>query len=754
MKTSTFAWRTFGPSQARTSTDVRVSVAAALSTAALAAALAIAAPRDAIAQWTDYSQLPGAPAGAQLEQSFRGVRQQGTIAATRWSDDVSSLYFQKDGQWHRVSLADGAITDISSDAVPSSSAERAAATRRRGGGGPPARGRQRTSERSPDGAWTISTDGANVSIRGAEGEPHALTNDGTGDAGLKYGTACWVYGEELDQHSAMWWSPDSRVVAFYRFDERSVPAYYMLGGYTKQRTRVEQERYPKPGDPNPTPSILLYRLPASGGPAGGDLIGPIDLQGTDHYVYGLEFTPDSKELLVHRLNRHQNHLELLAIDAATGKVRTVLEETQPCYQKHLPLLRFLEDGRRFIWETERSGFAQYELRSLDGSEPIPLTGPKACGDAEEYPVSALIEVNESRGDLFYTAYGSETKINPQVFRAALDGSGCVRVTPDDRHYSQPTISPDGKWVVAVDQTVAEPPSTRVYQVPSAGQRPKRALATLAEGESDPFTPRGVKAPQLLSLTAADGATTIYGKLFQPSGTGHSGGGTDHPLVVRVYGGPFFRSIENTFDPVDSATGLGFAVLQVDNRGTPGRGKAFEDATYLKLGIVDLDDQAAAVRQVDAMPGIDGTRVGILGTSYGGYMSALALLRYPDVFHAAIAEAAVTDWRNYDTIYTERYMRTPSENEAGYDNCSCVKLADKLEGKLLILHGMADDNVHPANAFQLAHELQGLNRPFEMMLYPTAGHGVGGPSAESVRWSFLTKHLLPSIETDGADDTRP
>jgi dipeptidyl-peptidase-4 len=203
------------------------------------------------------------------------------------------------------------------------------------------------------------------------------------------------------------------------------------------------------------------------------------------------------------------------------------------------------------------------------------------------------------------------------------------------------------------------------------------------------------------------------------------------------------------------TALGFLLVTVDNRGTPCRGKAFESGAYMKLGQIDLDDQAAAVTHLAATrPYVDATRVGITGHSYGGYMSAIGVIRRGDVFHAAVAGAPPTDWRQYDTIYTERYMRTPQENPEGYDAGSCVKNAGKLEGKLLLLHGMMDDNVHPNNTFQLANALQALNRPFSMMLFPNAGHGIRSPSVESVRWSFFVESLAPTPPAWGPREPKP
>ncbi|MDA1007912.1 MAG: DPP IV N-terminal domain-containing protein [Planctomycetota bacterium] len=675
---------------------------------------------DALAQFIPFRDLPGASKVRSASRAFDGVESAGLIGSIRWDEENGCLYFEKDGGWTRVSIESGAQTAVQPGDIPDQKqSARQDNRRRRSNGGDPGRGRQRTRESSPDGKWTIGTDGSNVTLTETGGATIALTTDGKD--GLRYGTASWVYGEELDQKSAMWWSPDSKQVAFYRFDERNVPQYFMVRGYTTLRTRIESECYPKAGDPNP---IALPRIRDIA--SGKDL--DIDL-GADSYIYGIEFTDDSRELLVHRLNRHQDHLELLAVDVTTGTIRVVVEETQPCFLKHLPKMQFLEDGRRFLWETERSGSAQLELRSLDPMMPIALTAT-----ADNVPVANIVEVNETRGDLFFTAYSSATMINPQLYRVRLDGTERERITPDDLHYSRFRISPSGRAVVAIDQTISTPPSTRLY---SAVGPPRAAMATLAQGETDPFESRGFPRSQLLHMKAADGTTTMYGKLFLPAQFDPKG---ETPLVVLVYGGPTSRSVENTFDPVNGMTELGFAIAQIDNRGTSGRGKAFEDATYLKLGLVDLDDQAAGVRQIDALPGIDGTRVGIAGSSYGGYLSVLALLRYPDVFHAGVAESAVTDWRNYDTIYTERYMRTPAENPEGYDQGSCTKLAGALEGDLLLLHGMNDDNVHPSNCFQLVHELQGLARPFEMMIFPTAGHGVAGPSVDSVTWSFLVKSL--------------
>jgi dipeptidyl-peptidase-4 len=442
-------------------------------------------------------------------------------------------------------------------------------------------------------------------------------------------------------------------------------------------------------------------------------------------VYGVQWTPDGKELLFHRLNRLQNRLELCLADPASGAVRVVLVEEQRCYQNHLPKLRFLaRQPRRFIWESERTGFAHFELRSLDGGEPVVLTK----GD---FAMREIHWIDEESGTLWCIGYSGPVAINPHLWRVALDGSGGNEVTTSDMHWSSFSVAPDGGHAIAVEQSIDTAP--RTVLVAKDGTR----VAVVAERKGDAITDKGWPRPELLQLKAADGSTTLYGTLHKPKEWKE---GTRLPTVVQVYGGPFFRTVENTYDPVEPLCEFGVLVVKVDNRGTPGRGKAFEDATYLNLGIADLDDQAAAIRQLVSRGLVDPARVGITGFSYGGTMSALALLRHPGDFAVAVAGGAVTDWTNYDSIYTERYMRTPAENPKGYEQSSCIRLAGNLKGRLLIVHGMVDDNVHPSNAWQLADALQSKGKPFDMMLFPNSGHGIWSPSYESVTWTHLLRGL--------------
>ncbi|MFM1823853.1 MAG: hypothetical protein RI967_2119 [Planctomycetota bacterium] len=699
----------------------------------------------ASARAQDYipkKDLPGAAVARRLEAALPLVGAGGEVAEIRWDMASGTLFFEKDG-WRTLDLATGAIADLAGappEGLPGDGGPRPGRERR------PARGRQFTVAESPDGAWTARSEGGNLLLEPKEGERIAVTSDGGGR--VKYGQASWVYGEELDQSTAMWWSPDSRFLAFYRFDETAVKDFFILKGWTGLGTEVLAEAYPKPGAPNPTVELLVYEL-ATGRTVRIDALTEETgaVAGGEYYLYNVRWTPDGSELLYSRTPRRQDVLDVLAADPRTGASRAVVRERQDAWQNNRPVMWFLADGTRFIWETERTGERHYELRSLDGSMLATLTS----GD---WPCESIESVDEEAGDLWFSAWSAENEARQQLHVARLDGSSASRVTAGDFHHGKFRISPDGRFVVATRETTSTPPSTVVYERGAAPGAAGRLVAVLAEGSAKGFATHGLTPSELFTCKAADGTTDLYGRVSFPPAFDPS---KRYPVVVATYGGPTVRLVTDRFVAGDPRTAHGFLVVTVDNRGTPGRGKAFETAAYLNLGVVDADDQAAAVRHLAATrPYVDGSRVGITGHSYGGYMSAICLIRHGDVFHAAVAGAPPTDWRHYDTIYTERYMRTPEENPEGYAAGSCIEHAAKLRGRLLLLHGMLDDNVHPNNTFALAHALQSIDRPFSMMLFPNSDHGIWSPAVESVRWSYLVEALAPEAPewpaTRGGDET--
>ncbi|MCP3902119.1 MAG: prolyl oligopeptidase family serine peptidase [Planctomycetes bacterium] len=676
--------------------------------------------------------------------ALRNFDSGGSVTRIRWQRD--RVLFTRLGERYACDLDTGdvqSLDDADADGRPRAGA------RRGGGRRGPGRGRQRAREESPDGQWVAVCRDWNVIIERADAED-SETDDGEGKAASdpaalvaeipvttdghrkhRYGTASWVYGEELRQNRAMWWSDDSRRLVYYEFDERDVPDFYLVGGLTARRTSTLIEGYPKPGEANPIASLHVYDLDTGI----TRRLDTTDDDGGEWYVYFVRFAPDGHTLLVNRTNRHQNVLHVEAYDLDSGARRRIVTETQETWQDNRPTMRFLADGHRFIWRTERTGRAQYELRDLDGARIATLTRNGG-------PVIGIAQVKEKMGDagvLFYRAYDEHEPLDVHLYRVDLDGTDARRLTSADGHHTV-AMAPNGRFFITRCETVTDPPITTLHDIDGtrlvtlAEPDPERIAGCLDSADAPVGPPP--PAPELFTFTAADGRTELYGWLHKPRGFDP---GRRYPLLVEVYGGPGSKGVRNTYRPAHPATELGFLVAKIDNRGTAGRGKAFKDAVYGKLGTVDLDDQAAGVRALARRPYVDGDRVGIHGHSYGGYMAALAVLRYPDVFHVAVAGAPVTDWRNYDTIYTERFMRTPQENAEGYDAGSCVQHAENLRGRLLLLHGMVDDNVHPNNTWQLVKALQEAGKDFEIMLYPDRGHGLG-PDAQRRRVEFLWRHL--------------
>jgi len=674
--------------------------------AALAIALSAPAVRPAEAQWAPLDRRPGSEQVKAIKAPGSGA---GRVSEVRWDMEARKAWFQYAGGWKWVSLDGGEVQEGGEPpaAAPVEKGYRAP----RGG-----RAKQATEVPSPDGAWTAVFKDCNVVLRPKEGEPVAVTTEGAGKRW--FGSADWVYGEELDQNTAMWWSPDSKRIAYYDFDETPVKDYYLLAGLAGLRTRPVSGGYPKPGDPNPVAKLEVYDL-ASGKRTPVD-VGP----SADQYVYGVRWSPKGEALLWFRAPRRQDMVELMVTDPATGASRALITERQESWQENSPTIRFLEDGSRFLWESESNGHSNWELWDLAKGRLARLTD-------DPWVAESIVEVDERAGWVYYMARSSPTAICSQLHRVRLDGSARERLTPGDLHHSAVHVAPDHSCFVSTCEFVDVAPSAALRSMDG------RDLATLTKPVPDSLAKQGLEKPEFIRCLAADGKTELYGILWKPPGFDPS---KRYPLVVDAYGGPLIATVSPRFAGVDPDVGRGVLVARVDNRGTPGRGKAFEAATYLKLGGPDVDDQAAFVAELAKRPYVDGDRVAICGHSYGGYMALLAALRHPETFHVAVAGAPPTDWRQYDTIYTERVMRAPQENEAGYDAGSAIKLAGTLKGRVLLLHGMMDDNVHVANTFALADAWQSGNIPFEMQIFPKADHGIGSPAYESAKWSFILRNF--------------
>ncbi len=639
-------------------------------------------------------RLPDMPGYARYQEMaplYRGAMVSGALNVS-WAEDGRTFEYSRDGTRFRYDVARREAV-----ALPAEPEEARPGGGR--GGARPARGRQFDSAMSPDNTLRAFYRDRNLYISAPDSSNEiAITTDGSEESRIKYGTASWVYGEELGQSTAMWWSPDGTKLGYYRFDEGPVPDYHLQLGQTEIQSSLDVEAYPKAGAPNPIVALFVYDVATgtstemdvrNGQPFTNDVVG--------HYVYRTEWTPDGKELSIHRTNRRQNILEYAACDPNTGNCRVIVREEWPdSWVTNSPPRRFLEDENRFLWTSERTGWRNLYLYDMSGELLATVTD-------HEFEVSNVVEVDEDAGVVYYMARDGDNHMKMQLHRVGLDGSGDRRLTDPAFNHSV-SLAPDGRHFVDVAQTHDHPPFTRLMDADGD------VVAELAESDMTRFEELGLQKVEMYTFLAADGKTELHGMLHKPANFDPN---KQYPVLVSVYAGPGSNGARETFTTPNALTEYGFLTVSMDSRSASGRGKRALDVIYMKLSTLEVDDQAAGIRALWDRPYVAKGMAGIYGTSYGGTASSMALLRNPDVFQAAAASSAVTDWRNYDSIYTERYMWIPQENQEGYDAGSAMLWADKLDGDLMLFFGTADNNVHPSNTLQLVAALQQAGKHFQL-----------------------------------------
>jgi dipeptidyl-peptidase-4 len=639
--------------------------------------------------------------------SGRGVGRVGVTGVT-WSPDGKAVDFDSGNRRYRLDLTTNVRIEVPSTSMRQSDGQ--------GGRGrfiaAPARGRQFDFAVAPAGNHRAIYRDRNVWIGDSTGANAVqITTDGSSRTRVKYGTASWVYGEELGQRTAMWWSPDGRRLAYYRFDEGKVPDFFLTPGLTQVQDTLDVEAYPKPGVPNPVVDVFVYDLDTrtttridvrDGKPFDDGVVG--------HYVFRVEWSPDGKELTFLRANRRHQVMELAACRPDTGQCRVVLREewsTGWIEDDPAPPLRWLDDHNRFIWESERTGFRNYYLYDFKAGRLLNAItqGP--------YEVAGIVRVDEPTQTLYYLARDGDNYLKLQLHRVGLDGAGDRRLT-DPAFLHSVSLSPDGRHLVDVAETHDQAPAARLVDANG------KVVTELSRTDLTTFDQLGLRKVEMYTYLAADGRTSLRGLIHYPSTFDPT---KKYPVLVTVYGGPASAAstASERFQTPNPLTEYGFIVLELDSRATPGMGKRSLDALYLKLGQTEIDDMAEGVKALWPRPYIDKTRVGIFGTSYGGYASLMELLRHPEVFAAASSSSPPTDWRNYDTIYTERYMWTPQGNADGYDKGSAMRYVADLRGRLMLYYGTMDNNVHPTNMMQLIAALQRAGKSFDVQVGPDQGH---------------------------------
>lgn len=607
----------------------------------------------------------------------------------QWFPTGNRILYVSSGEIHMISTVDGSSTHI------------------------PSRGDVADVKLSPDGkliAFRHSWDLFVVETAMPYKE-HRLTSGGSDT--IRNGGLDWVYPEELDLGTAYWWSPDSRSIAYLQFDIREEPLY-PHADLRRERAISEPQRYPQAGERNS--KVRLGMVSAMGAKTKWFDVGDTVFS---YLIARVKWSPDAKKLYVVRPNRIQNRQELLAYDVASRKQTILMEESDAYWVNVGDEPRFIKDGTEFLWLSERDGFRHIYRYSAGGQLLQQIT-------SGSWEVTAINGVDETAGVVYYTS-SEPSPLERHGYVVGFDGSGKRQLTSGAGTHSM-SMSPSARYYLHGHSSTDSPSRTTLHA--SDG----RELAVYREADRRVADQYELLPVELSNYSGPDG-TLFYSRLIRPAEFDVS---KKYPAVVLVYGGPGAQGVRNSWYGADFDQVLaqaGFVVWQVDNRGSTGRGHAFETPVFHNLGVTELADQVAGVQQLVSLGFVDPARIGIRGWSYGGFMTLNAMLNSGE-FRAGAAGAPVTDWRTYDTIYTERYMGLPEGNADAYKNTALPQRAANLKGSLMILHNYEDDNVLFQNSLHMIGALERAGKQFEMVLYTQKTHAVTGPEAQHVNTALL------------------
>ena len=571
-------------------------------------------------------------------------------------------------------------------------------------------GKQRLATFSPDATKVAFMRDNNLFIKDLKtGEEKQFTKDGLYNHIIN-GAPDWVYEEEFSFSQGFYWSPDSKKIAYMKFDESNVREFQMEefeGLYPDWYSF----KYPKAGEDNSIVEIYVYDLES------GKTVKMDTGKETDIYLPRIAWTKDANVLAIQRLNRHQNHLEILAADATTGKSRVFYDETNEYYIDITDDWHFLEDGKRFLMTSERSGYNHIYLCNLDGTEAKQLTnGP--------WDVTSVYGFD---GKEVYFQAAKNTPVDRQIYAVNLKGK--MREVIGREGTNSATFSNDFSYLININSTISQPRQFELYTNKGKLVRVLEDNHEFAE-KLNSFN-LGEKKLMKISdpaFTLPDGtqvdvdAWQILPPDFDPN--------KKYPVLIYVYGGPGHQTVNNSWANSDYwwmqlLAQHGIISVSINNRGSGAQGEVFKKMTYLQLGKYETEDMITLAKYMAKQPYVDGSRIGIYGWSYGGFMAANGITKGADVISTAVSVAPVTNWRYYDNVYTERFMRTPQENPDGYDLNSPVHNTAMIKGNYLLCHGSGDDNVHYQNAMELIKAMISNGKQFDLMIYPNKNHGIYG-----------------------------
>ena len=579
---------------------------------------------------------------------------------------------------------------------------------------------------SPDGKKIAYAKGNNLFIYDIASQFNTqITTDGNKNTIIN-GITDWVYEEEFAFVRAFDWSKDSKKIAFIRFDESQVPEFSMSIFKKDLYPKTETFKYPKAGEKNSLVTLHLYDLNAKS-------IKKVDLSPyNDFYIPRIKWTTDTNVLSAQVLNRHQNNLDLLFIDGNTGVGKVVLNEKDKAYVDITDNLTFLKDNS-FIWTSEKDGFNHIYLYDKTGK----LRNQVTKGNWE---ITNYYGFDEKTKTVFYQSVENGS-INRAVYKINLNGKSKIKLSQNTGANSA-TFSPNFEYFINTFSTASQPTTYTLNESKTGKQ-----VQVIENNEALASKLKSYELPQKeFFVLKTEKGNELNAWIMKPKDFDAS---KKYPVFMIQYSGPGSQQVVNQWGSSNEywfmmLTQQGYIVACVDGRGTGFKGAAFKKVTQNQLGKYEVEDQIDAAKVIGNYPYVDKSRIGIWGWSYGGFMSSNCILKGNDVFKMAIAVAPVTNWRFYDSVYTERYMQTPQENPNGYDDNSPINFVDKLKGKFLLIHGSADDNVHVQNSMQMMEALIQANKQFDSQIYPDKNHGISGGKTRIQLYNKMTTFINDNL----------